>query len=239
MQGLAPQSTITGVPGWESDAEQEYLLHKGAGVPEDGVIVEIGGEFGMSASLFAKGAKADVDIYTVDLFPGTLLAMHKANLAEAGYGNRTNQVTGDSKTIGKNWRTPIDLLFVDGDHSYGGALHDLTIWSAYVKPLGVIAVHDCVTPANVAPHALHFEVTQAVNEWLLANKDEFIEIEGAGTIRAFARLDNVANGNNAAKAILDAPTTATPDDKPVIAKPKPTQPAAKPKAKPPVKKATK
>lgn len=36
----------------------------------------------------------------------------------------------------------IDFLFVDADHSYNGVLNDLKLWSRFVKPSGVIVLHD-------------------------------------------------------------------------------------------------
>lgn len=37
---------------------------------------------------------------------------------------------------------PLDVLFIDGDHSYKGMLQDFTDYSPFVRPGGVIAVHD-------------------------------------------------------------------------------------------------
>lgn len=43
----------------------------------------------------------------------------------------------------------IDLLFIDGDHSYGGVLSDFRMYAPLVRPGGLIALHDiCVTPMN-------------------------------------------------------------------------------------------
>jgi len=219
MQGQAPKSAITGVPGWETEAEQDYLVRLAASVPEDGAIVEIGGEFGQSASLFAHGADKTVSITTVDLFPGELVDAHIGNLSEAGFEGRTVQIKGDSKTVGKAWDTEIDLLFVDGDHSYNGAKADLQIWSPLVKPLGALVVHDCVTPDNTTPHALHFEVNRAVDEWYAANTKQFKEEGTVGTMRTFTRLDLVSTGAE-----------------PSAAKPAATKAPAKPAHKTPAKK---
>lgn len=40
--------------------------------------------------------------------------------------------------------TPIDFLFIDGDHTYEGATDDFWTYGALVKPGGLIALHDVV-----------------------------------------------------------------------------------------------
>lgn len=189
----APRSHITGVPGWESTDEQTLLYTLAQHVPAGGCIAEVGAEFGMSASLFCKGAKPDVQIYSIDLFPGDLLKQHRHNLVTAGFGTRFDtrsmQIKGDSKVIGAKWldnNMPlIDLCFIDGDHSYNGAKADALIWSPLVKVGGYIAFHDCACATNHSPHYLHYEVQQAVNEWHETAK--WVELSSTDTIRLFRR----------------------------------------------------
>jgi predicted O-methyltransferase YrrM len=42
----------------------------------------------------------------------------------------------------------IDLLFIDGDHSYEGVRTDFEMYSAFVRPGGLIGFHDIVRPAH-------------------------------------------------------------------------------------------
>jgi cephalosporin hydroxylase len=39
---------------------------------------------------------------------------------------------------------PVDLLFIDGDHSYSGAMRDFVNYRTLVRPGGLIAFHDIV-----------------------------------------------------------------------------------------------
>jgi len=39
----------------------------------------------------------------------------------------------------------VDVLFIDGDHSYGGVRRDYELWSPLVRPGGIIAFHDVLT----------------------------------------------------------------------------------------------
>lgn len=58
-------------------------------------------------------------------------------------GDRLKQICGDSKVVGKSWvGDPIELLFIDGDHSYEGCLGDLVAWTPHVSPGGLIIIHD-------------------------------------------------------------------------------------------------
>ena len=43
----------------------------------------------------------------------------------------------------------LDLLFIDGDHSYAGVKHDFALYSPIVRPAGMIVFHD------IAPHDTH------------------------------------------------------------------------------------
>ena len=49
---------------------------------------------------------------------------------------------------------PIEVLFIDGDHSYEGAKADFERWSAFVQPGGHVLFHDAVDTGgygNVIP----------------------------------------------------------------------------------------
>lgn len=178
MQGNAPPSSITGVPGWESIAEQELLLSLAAGVPENGVIVEIGCEYGMSSSLFCKAAHPSVVIYSVDRMHQLGWDRWWANLAEAkarGHFHRSLpfMLKGDSVDMARMFSKPIDLLFIDGDHSYAGCKRDITSWTPKVNPGGFVAFHDSACATNTMPHPLHYEVSDAVEEWLSRQREHW------------------------------------------------------------------
>lgn len=185
----APSSKITGVPGWESEAEQDLLLELAKQVPQGGTIVEIGAEFGMSASLFIHGTNASQRIFSVDLFPGDLISVHRQNLNIAELGGRSKQIAGDSGEVGKNWKQGgIDLLFIDGDHTYKGCKADIEAWIPHVNPGGVVAFHDCACTTNPIPHPLHFEVTKAVSEWFMTTNGAWQSLGSVDSILVFKRL---------------------------------------------------
>lgn len=194
MFGDAPRSPFTGVPGWETQNEQEALLHYASQVPGSGLILEIGGEYGMSASLFAKAAPQTVDIVTIDLFPGDLQSQHMANLAEAGFLGRTHAIKANSREAAESWPTAtpsgteIDLLFIDGDHTYDGVVADIVGWIPYVKPGGFVIFHDATPSTNLTPHPLHYEVNRAIDQWIAQTGFDgttWQEQSPVGTMRIF------------------------------------------------------
>jgi hypothetical protein len=50
--------------------------------------------------------------------------------------------------MAKSWERPIRVLWIDGDHSLGGAKGDLEGFLPHVEPQGVVAFHDAL---NVFP----------------------------------------------------------------------------------------
>jgi predicted O-methyltransferase YrrM len=46
----------------------------------------------------------------------------------------------------KNWTSPIDVLFIDGDHRYDAVKQDFEDWLPLVTPGGFIIFHDSCQP---------------------------------------------------------------------------------------------
>lgn len=170
LEGV-PRSPFTGVPGWDTIAEEERLMDLAAKVPLYGTIVELGAEYGRSAAAFSKTADPSVRIYSIDLFPedhpavGRLVDAHKHNLTQAGFRGRTIIIKLDSTRAGQLWQFgKIDLLFIDAEHSYAAVMRDLKTWGEHIKIGGIIACHDCAYGDN--PHKSHIDIDRAVTEWL-------------------------------------------------------------------------
>lgn len=185
-----PTSPITGVPGWETEAEEHQLYLLALQVPANGKIVEIGSEYGRSAAVFLKGSKPSVTMVSIDLFPedhplvGDLRSAYVLNLTEAGIGDRKLAIVKhDSASAGKEWQFgEIDLLFIDGDHTFIGVKRDIEAWTPHVKIGGYVAFHDCANGLN--SHPLHYEVSRAVDEWLSV---QWVELPQVDSLRVFRR----------------------------------------------------
>lgn len=85
------------------------------------------------------------------------------------YGERPNVhiEQGYSHEIaGKVKNECLDLVFIDGNHSFGHCFYDLAAWSSKVKKGGFVAVHD------FGGGSIFFGVRQAVNEFCKVTGNE-------------------------------------------------------------------
>jgi len=48
----------------------------------------------------------------------------------------------------RNWRRPIDFLFIDGDHRYEAVKRDWEEWTPFLRPAGFVVLHDALVMAN-------------------------------------------------------------------------------------------
>lgn len=120
--------------------ELEYLRDKALELNEEGQVVILGvGPFVMGLSILEKHLFPP-QVAAVDL---TSTCYAEAHLRGAGVDPNTVEfITGDSSTVGKSWNKPIDLLVIDGDHSFEGCRKDILAWWLHVKPGGIVFFHD-------------------------------------------------------------------------------------------------
>jgi predicted O-methyltransferase YrrM len=47
-----------------------------------------------------------------------------------------------SQRLAERWTDPVDVVFVDGDHSEDGCRADWELWHPFVRPGGLVLFHD-------------------------------------------------------------------------------------------------
>ena len=181
--------------------ERGFLFQLASDAPADAQVIEIGSWMGASTCFLAAGLKGPAaKIQAVDNFQGlstcgedaawyrrhfqklgasSTLEIFQGNFAALGLAALAEPVVSDSLAAAQKLaarRGAIDLIFIDGDHSYEACKADIGAWAPFVKRGGVIAFHDFGSRADGVTRAI-FEETKA---------GRFAEIVGvAGTIIAF------------------------------------------------------
>lgn len=129
--------------------ERECLARLAQGIEkENPVIVEIGGLYGGTTGVLAL-ANPQAEVICIDTFEWhppddvpTSEDLLYANMKSIGVEN-VRVIVGDSRALWKTWRKKIDLLFIDGGHSFEWVYSDLSRFSPYAR---VVALHDYGNP---------------------------------------------------------------------------------------------
>jgi predicted O-methyltransferase YrrM len=159
-----PLSHYLDVQGFLMPVEAKTLYDLARSAPAGAVVVEIGSWLGKSAVVFGAALRSNTGarIYCIDPFDGSdrderasqryaskmknlekgLYETFLENVARAGFARLVNPLPGMSGDVAEKWTGEIDLLFIDGDHSYEAVLSDFVGWSKFVKPGGYVCFHD-------------------------------------------------------------------------------------------------
>jgi predicted O-methyltransferase YrrM len=156
---------------------EQFLDWLTAVIPPVSNVAEIGTLHGGTAALWSKLFTGK--IVTMDLpngrFGGADHHFHeveckKRALRLSQVSSRIHSILGDSKSV--EVRTTLrehlngemlDLLFIDGDHTFAGVSADFLLYRNFVRPGGVIAFHDVNdTPFHIAAGCMVHEFWKSV-----------------------------------------------------------------------------
>ena len=193
----------TYLPGWYRDEEAKTLALVSHSLPDGATIVEIGSFLGSGTLLLAgpRKARGSGKVHCVDPFDcsgdafsvpvyrdlltavvgGLLRQRFEENITRAGLADWVEVHQGLADEIATAWTAPIDLLVLDGDQSHQGARAAYDSWSPFLKPGGIIAVHNS-EPRVYAPD--HDGNRQLAVEEILPPRYTDVRLVGATT---FAR----------------------------------------------------
>lgn len=111
-------------------------------------VVELGVAEGASAVALRTvmdpgGTLYLVDPYHLSRVPALNFLRRAAHRAvAAGDGARVVWLEKFSHEAARDWRAPIDFLFIDGDHEEKAVARDWEQWSPFLAPHGIAAFHD-------------------------------------------------------------------------------------------------
>lgn len=144
------------VEGGLTEREVRFLALAMACTPADGVTVEIGSFKGRSTVALASIARRyDMGpIIAVDPHSGPSITdppvgptgssydAFITNLRRTDLQEHVEVHRAYSRDLASGWDRPIRLLWIDGDHTYDGALEDWRLFGPHLAPGGVVAMHD-------------------------------------------------------------------------------------------------
>lgn len=180
------------------EAALRYLDH--------GVGVEIGTYCGKSTVLLGAAALSTGSVlYTVDHHHGSeehqpgweyhdaslvnevtgrfdTLPSFRRTLDDAGLDDNVVAVVGKSTVVVRGWRTPLQLLFIDGGHSEAAAHQDFDGWAPWVTVGGALVIHDVFPDPRDGGRAPYQIYCRAVES------GEFQESSSLGSLRVLERM---------------------------------------------------
>jgi predicted O-methyltransferase YrrM len=150
------------IDGWLSDAQGRALYEAAARTTGRGAIVEIGCWKGRSTVWLAAGARrAGRRVYAIDPHRGSredpsaeTLAEFLDNLRRAGVAEHVEPLVMTSAEAAARLHEPVELLFIDGDHSLAGAERDAGIWLHRIVDGGVLMMHDVGAAGYAGPRTV-------------------------------------------------------------------------------------
>ena len=175
-----------------TQAEEDLLARYAAGRKS---LAEIGVAEGASAAVLRRCAAPDATIFLIDPFiPGRLPLSLERFIARRYVGavanGRVEWIERFSHQAVETWKTPLDFLFIDGDHSYEACLRDWSQWSPFVVAGGIVAFHDARvfeggwTSADWGPVRVIADVfgSGKADGWsVVGGVDSLVVVERAGT----------------------------------------------------------
>ncbi|HME47718.1 class I SAM-dependent methyltransferase [Mycobacterium sp.] len=198
-----------GVTGFMPADEGRALYEAALRYLDGGVGVEIGTYCGKSTVLLGAAAQnTDSVVYTVDHHHGSeehqpgweyhdsslvdeqtgmfdTLPVFRRTLDAAGLDEHVVAVVGKSAIAAKGWRTPLQLLFIDGGHSEAAAQQDFDGWAPWVGVGGALVIHDVFPDPRDGGQAPYHIYRRAIDS------GQFREVGVTGSLRVTERVRGV------------------------------------------------
>jgi predicted O-methyltransferase YrrM len=197
------------VTGFMPADEGRALFDAAARYLDGGVAVEIGTYCGRSTVLLAAAAAVSgAVLYTVDHHHGSeehqqgwefhdtafvdpvsgrfdTLAAFRRTMDAADLPDTIVAVVGQSTVVARHWRTPLQLLFIDGGHSEDAANADFDGWARWVQVGGALMIHDVFPDPRDGGRPPYLIYCRAMDS------GDFTEVGCTGSLRVLERTGGV------------------------------------------------
>lgn len=176
------------IEGFLLDEEAIALYDLAAALPDAAVVVEIGSWVGKSSVVLGSALvrKNGARLYCVDPFDASgdprsearyhieaerlgksLREAFEDSIRRAGVARVVEVMAAYSHEVVADWRRPIDMLFIDGNHAFEAVRRDFTDWSPFVRPGGLLAFHDTYLSPPAGPGEYHAGPGEVVKQFML------------------------------------------------------------------------
>jgi len=143
------------IPFFSGVGDSAWVIYGLVRALKPAVCVEIGSARGKSACFIAqalqendKGKLYAIDPHNVnawnDVGSEDTFGVMSGNLRKLNLSHRVEIVRKTSTVAAVEWNVPIDLLFIDGDHTYEGVRNDWDLFSPHLTKFGVALFHDTI-----------------------------------------------------------------------------------------------
>jgi MMP 1-O-methyltransferase len=194
------------VPGFMPADEGQALYDAALRYLDGGVGVEIGTYCGKSTLLLGAAARQTGSVLcTVDHHHGSeehqpgwefhdaslvdevtglfdTLPRFRRTLDAAALDDHVVAVVGKSPVVARMWRSPLQLLFIDGGHSEKAATEDFEGWARWVSPGGALVIHDVFPDPRDGGRPPYVIYCRAINS------GRFREVSAKGSLRVLERV---------------------------------------------------
>jgi predicted O-methyltransferase YrrM len=159
------EEKMKGIYALNTKEERAAFYEYASKVPDDGIIVDVGTCGGGSTFVFALASKPGVKVHTMD---PTSNEKFFDNVKNFDMLDKIIYYEETSEEVAKTFDEKIDLLFLDGIHSYKGVSNDFNWYKDNIVKGGVVMFHDYYLYRN--------QIGRAVDEIEASGEIEKIEI---------------------------------------------------------------
>jgi MMP 1-O-methyltransferase len=194
------------VRGFMPSDEGRALYQAALRYLDGGVGVEVGTYCGKSTLLLGAAAQQTASaLFTIDHHHGSeehqpgwefhdaslvdevtglfdTLPVFRRTLDAAGLDEHVVAMVGRSPVAARAWRSPLQLLFIDGGHTEAAATQDFDGWAKWVSIGGALVIHDVFPDPKDGGQAPYHIYCRAIDS------GQFREVSVTGSLRVLERI---------------------------------------------------